>query len=211
MNRQFSNPNYLTSILVTVFFMIGTGIFVFLTGKENSFQAINGNHHASLDLFFKYFTHAGDGIMWIPLALYCIFFKKEFILPVIIGILLSTLFTHLLKRVVYPDELRPITYLTENFPVHVVEGVKMRRAHSFPSGHTATAFTMAVLLSPMLNKKAWAYILPLLALLAGYSRVYLAQHFVTDVLAGMGIGLTSAILSLQIQRIYLKRKTSIQS
>jgi membrane-associated phospholipid phosphatase len=84
----------------------------------------------------------------------------------------------------------------------------MRTSHSFPSGHTTTAFTMALIMAHMINKKFWSLILPALALLAGYSRVYLAQHFPTDVLAGMCIGIVSAILSLIIFREIFKRKTN---
>jgi membrane-associated phospholipid phosphatase len=90
----------------------------------------------------------------------------------------------------------------------------MRTSHSFPSGHTTTAFTMALIMAHMINKKSWSVILPALALLAGYSRVYLAQHFPTDVLAGMCIGIVSAILSLIIFRSfikYLNKKATIKS
>jgi undecaprenyl-diphosphatase len=54
----------------------------------------------------------------------------------------------------------------------------------------------------MANKKLWSVILPLLALLTGYSRVYLGQHFPSDVLAGMCTGILSAILSLMIYRTF---------
>jgi membrane-associated phospholipid phosphatase len=59
---------------------------------------------------------------------------------------------------------------------------------------------MALIIAHMINKKAWSIILLLLALLAAYSRVYLAQHFPIDILAGMCIGIFSAILSLMIYK-----------
>ena len=177
-------------------------------GKNETFQLINGNHNSAADFFFKYYTHAGDGWMWLLLFLFSVFLKKKYLLAVIAGVIISTALSQFLKRVIYPDELRPIAYLSENFPVHLIEGVNMNRLHSFPSGHSAAAFTIALIMAHMINKKIWSILLPLLALLAGYSRVYLAQHFLTDVLAGMGVGILSAILSLLIFREIFKRKTN---
>ena len=105
---------------------------------------------------------------------------------------------------VYPDELRPISYFSETFHVHIVDGVTMRKAHSFPSGHTTTAFAIALIMAYIINRKFWCVILLLLALLAGYSRVYLAQHFPLDIFAGMCIGIVSAILSLLIYRKFAR-------
>ena len=80
----------------------------------------------------------------------------------------------------------------------------MRKVHSFPSGHATTAFAMALIMAYIINRKAWSVILPLLALIAGYSRVYLAQHFPTDIFAGMCIGIVSSILSLLIYRKFIR-------
>lgn len=187
---------FLLSVLVT----LATTLVVLLMGKNGSFQFINSKHTPFLDFFFKYFTYIGDGIMWVPLGLYCIFFQKRYLVAVISGLLISTLLAQFLKRVIFPDELRPVTYLSEHFPVHTVEGVVMNQLHSFPSGHTTTAFTMALLLAHMVNTKFGSFLFPILAFLAGYSRVYLGQHFLTDVLAGMITGIFSAFISLWIYR-----------
>jgi membrane-associated phospholipid phosphatase len=192
--------------------LLGTAaisIFVLITGKNQSFQLINGANNYVFDNFFSWVTYGGDGLVWILLALYCIFFNKKYLVAVIAGIIISTLLTHFLKRIVYPDELRPINYLTENFPVHVVEGVKMNRMHSFPSGHTATAFTLALLTGYISVHVIWAFALPVAALLVAYSRVYLAQHFVTDVLAGVCVGIISGLASILLYKEYLKRNSKV--
>ena len=179
---------------------IGTGILILVLGKNDTFQLINSNHNEITDQFFKYFTHYGDGLMWAPLGIYCYFYRRKYFIAVVAGVLISTIIAQFLKRVVYPDELRPISYLSEIFPVHVIDGVTMRKVHSFPSGHTTTAFAMALIMAYIINRKIWSVILPVLALLAGYSRVYLGQHFPTDIFAGMCIGIVSAILSLLVYK-----------
>jgi len=196
--------NFGIAFIVAIIIAIGTGILILVLGKNGSFQLINSNHTEIADQFFKYFTHYGDGVMWAPLGIYCFFYRRKYFIAVVAGVLISTILAQFLKRVVYPDELRPISYLSEFFPVHVVDGVMMRKAHSFPSGHTTTAFAMALIMAYMINNKTWSIIFPLFALLAGYSRVYLAQHFPTDIFAGMCIGIVSAIISLIIYRAFIR-------
>ena len=196
--------NFGIAFILATTIAIGTGLLILVLGKNGAFQLINSNHNEIADQFFKYFTHYGDGLMWTPLGIYCFFYRRKYFIAVVAGVIISTILAQILKRVVYPDELRPISYLSEIFPVHVVDGVTMRKVHSFPSGHTTTAFAMALIMAYIINRKAWSVILPLLASLAGYSRVYLAQHFPTDIFAGMCIGIVSAILSLLIYRKFTR-------
>jgi len=196
--------NFGIAFVLATIIAIGTGAFILILGKNGSFQFINSNHDPIADQFFKYFTHYGDGLMWVPLGIYCFFYRRKHFIAVVAGVFISTLLAQILKRVVYPDELRPISFLSENFPVHIIDGVTMRKSHSFPSGHTTTAFAMALIMAYIINRKSWSVVLPLLALLAGYSRVYLAQHFPTDIFAGMCIGIVSAILSLLLYRKFIR-------
>jgi membrane-associated phospholipid phosphatase len=66
---------------------------------------------------------------------------------------------------------------------------------SFPSGHTSYAFSLATIVS--LEYKKWYIIVPAYAWAAtvGYSRVYLGEHYPSDVLAGAVVGAGSAWLS----------------
>ena len=204
MQQERPANNFGIAFILAIIIAIGTGVLILILGKNGSFQLINSNHDPAADQFFRYFTHYGDGLMWAPLGIYCFFYRRKYFIVVVAGVLISTLLAQVLKRVIYPDELRPISYLSEIFPVHIVDGVTMRKTHSFPSGHTTTAFAMALIMAYIINRKFWSVILPLLALLAGYSRVYLARHFPTDIFAGMCIGMVSAILSLLLYRKFTR-------
>lgn len=199
------HEHFRIAVITSITFIVVFAAFLFLYGKKDSFVIINGFYNPSLDYFFQYVTYLGDGLIYIPIVLYCLFLNRKFLLPVLAAILICTVLTHFLKRVVFPDELRPVSLEVEKVIIHKIEGVPLHRQHSFPSGHTSTAFTMALLLASIMKRKIWAYILPMIAFLVGYSRVYLAQHFVTDVTVGMLIGIISAYLALLIYDAYTRR------
>ena len=66
---------------------------------------------------------------------------------------------------------------------------------SFPSGHTSTAFATATTMS--IQFKRWYVVVPAFAWATGvgYSRLYLGEHYPTDVAAGAVVGAGSAWLS----------------
>lgn len=71
--------------------------------------------------------------------------------------------------------------------------------HSFPSGHTATAFAVIVAVSAFLPRLRWALI-PF-AFIAAISRVYLGVHFPLDVAYGALVGALIGIGSAALVRL----------
>ncbi len=67
-------------------------------------------------------------------------------------------------------------------------------AHSFPSGHTATSFACATVLSTFAPRLRVPFFV--LATLIGLSRIYNGMHYPTDVLAGALLGVLTALLLL---------------
>lgn len=190
---------------------IATGImlilFSFLGGREELFLFFNQNLGSTADFFFQYFTHAGDGIFWVPLALYFIFYKRKGLPLILSAIIFSTLLVQTGKKIIYPNEARPTAAIESSIqnPIHTVKGVTVHSNNSFPSGHTTTAFSLFLLGCLLLPYRYFWLIGFTAALLAGYSRVYLAQHFPLDVGAGMICAVITVYLSLQIQNLFNKR------
>jgi undecaprenyl-diphosphatase len=76
--------------------------------------------------------------------------------------------------------------------------VSIPHSHSFPSGHTTTAFAAATVLSALVPRGAPAFYV--LAAAIGYSRVYVGVHWPLDVIAGAVLGVVIALLLLAIVR-----------
>lgn len=162
---------------------------------------LNGYHTPALDTFFLVFTHVGGNIPWVLCAVMLIVrMWKGAMLS--LAQIIATLLVQPIKHILHHP--RPLTVFTEaNMDFPVVEGVNLHTWNSFPSGHTAAAFALLFGLAILLPKW-WQKILCLLiALLAGYSRIYLSQHFLDDVTAGSVIGVVSVLLAM----LFFKKET----
>lgn len=82
--------------------------------------------------------------------------------------------------------------------------------YSFPSGHTATAFSMATSLTLRYPDKPVIIVISYLyAAITGYGRIYLGVHYPSDVLGGMLIGSGSAALVYSLRKEILDFKNNV--
>ena len=69
------------------------------------------------------------------------------------------------------------------------------KTFSFPSGHSASSFAAALVLSRLGKTKGLAVFI--IAALIAFSRLYLSVHYFTDILAGIALGLLCAFAVLK--------------
>lgn len=149
-----------------------------------------------INKFMVLLTRLGDGgFVWVTIAISFLITKryKSVSLKILLSLCLTTIVGEVvIKRLV--GRLRPSQIISKEDLL-----IKKPTSYSFPSGHTASSFGVAVILSeafPFINILIFC-----LASLIGISRVYLKVHYPTDVIVGAIIGtlcglVTEMIISL---------------
>ncbi|MBS1578643.1 MAG: phosphatase PAP2 family protein [Bacteroidetes bacterium] len=200
---QFKTAAFLTLILSVCIFMLN-----YFIGTNNFFLLLNTDLGIAVDYFFHYYTYLGDGVFWVPVVLLVYFYKREYLILIIAAIIFSTVFTHIFKDWLMHGEPRPTKAIVDLSLIHIVKGVKLHSVDSFPSGHSATVFCFYLLACLFFNKKWIVPVGLILALLVGYSRIYLAQHFPRDVAGGMIVAVISIIFSIETQQWWASRNAT---
>lgn len=148
------------------------------------------------DFFFKYITELGGFIPFV-IIVGLLFYKVGDALFVLGAELLTALFIFPIKYIASAP--RPSLFFHTNFPdviLHQVDGVTLHQMFSFPSGHTATVFSLMLALTLIFHKKTWlSFVFFMLAFITAYSRIYLSQHFAEDVLFGSFIGVSMTLVA----------------
>lgn len=185
-NKKFFNGYFLFTVLSLVLLLTFS--------KAGSFLLLNTWHYTWANNFFRVYTFLGDGIFSLLLVLFFLLRKKyRLTINLLTAFLLSGLVSQVFKNLIYSP--RPRMFFLQNQYDYFIGGVSLSNASGFPSGHTASAFAAATILTLFsLNKRYTPYFL-LAAVMVGYSRIYLAQHFLGDVVAGAFVGVAFALIS----------------
>ena len=193
-----------------IFVLLGL-VLLMLNEKVDLHLAINEMHSSIADQLFKYGTHLGDGgvtaIAVLPIGL--LLYKRYQWSTFVLGwstLIFTGVFAQFMKRVVYPNAERPIKFITEHV-LYTVPGVDVHEMNSFPSGHTATAFAFFAFVTMAFFRKnrLMQFVMALVAIFVGYSRMYLSQHFLEDVVSGAILGLLAYLVGHLITSLIFKK------
>ncbi len=124
---------------------------------------------------------------------------KKIALLGIFALILSNAIVYFLKFII--AEPRPFLVLT-----HVHQLVPETEVYSFPSGHTTSIFALTTIIALTcklkIKEKSYSLIYPLfiIAVIVGFSRVYIGVHYPGDVICGAIIGIVSALIILKYEK-----------
>ena len=188
-NRYFFIP-YLIFLLICSTLLI-------LFSKTDLHILSNETNSPFFDQFFKVATILGDGTMIAILFIILLFVNYRYAFVFLVGSLLTALIVNLFKKVIFHDMYRPSKYfeLFESYKLHLIDGVKLHSLQSFPSGHTATAFNVFLMLALVVKNNALKFLFFVMAVLVAYSRVYISQHFLVDITVGSVVGVLFIIIT----------------
>ncbi len=149
-----------------------------------------------LDVLFYYITYLGDGLAAPFILLLILLYNVRMGLYATVTFLSATIFSQILKRCFFDDVNRPgfVFQWYSSYKLTYVEGVDRYIHNSFPSGHATQAFSILLCLVFLTKNQYLKFFFFTIAVLTSLSRVYLSQHWLTDITAGSSIGLFFSML-----------------
>lgn len=173
-----------------ILFIISGAFLLVINTKTETHLGFNTLHSSFFDSFFYYTTYLGDGLMVLLTVIILMAVKYRYAVIVGLSNIIASIITQVLKQTVFNDVVRPKKFFEGIQELYFVPGVENHLYFSFPSGHATCAFSLYFALALLVKNKALELSLFFVALLAGYSRIYLSQHFFEDVYAGSLIGIS---------------------
>lgn len=214
--QVFIRTVYVYVIAYVVLLMVILGL-MYVYPKPELHMLLNSHHSSIQDTFFKYYSLLAEWPLY-ALALLPLLWKK---IKITIFFAMCELtggaILQILKHIISTD--RPVSVF-ENYQdlvLPLVQGVTMYHSNSFPSGHASTFFMFCTCCTIFL---AYHYsrmdqsrnigtrilfdmsllLLLVLATMGAYSRVYLSQHFLSDVCVGSIIGFVTPFMMFYLCR-----------
>ena len=178
--------------IIYLILLIACLIIKLTYSRSEIYFAVNSMYSPLADFIAPYVTDLGEGWTIIIIsAIWALFnYRQAFLLATSYGV--TAILAQILKPIFHAP--RPELYFKDQLSrIHFVKGVEMFSHNSFPSGHTITAFSAAVVATYLCKNKNWGLLFLLIAILVGFSRMYLSEHFFEDVTAGSVIGVMVTI------------------
>lgn len=174
-------------------------------------QSLGGN--VPLDLVMQVFTEIGSVFYMVAFCI-VLFIKKRtrrLGLVLILSILAGTIVSAYIKDLV-GQERPKLSFEGTPFPITLEKDSSFFGIGSFPSGHATRTAAFAFVIGFALSKRfpRGCYLLWIYPALVSISRVYVLQHYPTDVIGGLLLGIiVSNIVSkkLKLNLIFVKSET----
>lgn len=149
--------------------------------------------------FFQLITNLVDLVIFFLFGYLVVFriFKRQAsdanktLLTILVPVFITAIITLFLKIII--PRGAPTPFVTPWLQLQLLPS-----RYVFPSGHTSRAFAFATALA--IEFPRWRIILILIAVLIGFSRIYIGAHYFTDVLGGAVLGSLISWIFVRLRR-----------
>ncbi|MFZ9848293.1 MAG: phosphatase PAP2 family protein [Flavobacteriales bacterium] len=176
-----------------IFIVIGVTL-VFNENKIDLHLYLTKAYSDFADDFFFWLTKLAEGWLGVPLLIFLLFYQYRAFLFVGLTYALSGIITQVLKANVFQTHDRPIHFLKDHPLFRKIENLEYSEFLGFPSGHSTSAFALLFCMSILTKNNYLKLVLILTAIAIAYSRIYLSQHFLHDIIAGSFVGVGTGLL-----------------
>jgi membrane-associated phospholipid phosphatase len=179
-------------------------LIIVQTDKLSLHLYFNSFHSQIGDFTMTYFTHVGDGLFLLLIALFVFLFRsKKLAIVLLVAFLISSGLVQFLKHFVFDNHMRPMYVFKHVKGFHQIKDFQYHMSQSFPSGHSTSSFVLFTFIAMNFAKTGQAQILCFIgALFFAFTRVYLSQHYFEDLFAGAMIG----FLCMKYTQVFLQSK-----
>lgn len=200
--KNFTRVYQQVKWLVWPFALIVTAVLItrLAVSRQEAYFFINKLHTPAGDFLFPLITELGSVSAAVLISLLLLIVNRRAGAMMSTAYLFTAAISFTLKAIIgFP---RPHRYFASRLQeIYFVPGVSvLDNFRSFPSGHSVCAFTAATVLSYYVKNKYLCPVYLALAMLVGYSRMYMSQHFLEDVTAGATLGVFFSMVWLSIFR-----------
>ena len=170
-------------------------LVLFPSGDYSIFFKNYGNEHPTIQVFMESVSDFGSTIIYLMYFVFIYYnkskvpnLKKFIIIYTIVNIIFSVLIVEIMKisigkpRPHMPDRIHK--------PFSFDDGYD-----SLPSGHTTEIYNSSGMLSQLAQKLSFSFFLGMASALVAFSRVFLNNHFIIDILSSAVLSSSFVLLS----------------
>ena len=167
------------------------------------FESVHGSN-PSIDMAMVVITSLGDVTTLFILGIVLTIIRRTrkvgmiFLIALVVIVVLVMYIKPLIGREIPPYGFEPASQLPENFSLESDSLAPIAAGFSYPSGHAARATALAFIAGYAIynRSKKIGYAIWAFPVIIGITRIYVMQHYPTDIIAGFVFGaLVSVVLS----------------
>lgn len=191
----YGRKTYFSTLLLAFLLLVTV---VLISGDRGLTIPLSSRHPFWLNVFFVNFTFMGDGIFAVFLSAFIGIYlqKRKTGMQLFAGYLISAFMVQLMKNLISPAAMT--LFVEQGQYLFFTDEQVLANYHSLPSGYTATAFSIATILA--MNVKSVKMQLSLLfaAMLLAFSRMYLAQQQLGEIVVAVMMGSIAGIIAVEM-------------